>query len=122
MRLATVSLGLLLACCPFAFALDPSLDVNQYAHTAWKVREGFSKGAINSITQAPDGYIWLGTNFGLLRFDGVRAIPWEPPQDQHLPSSTIYSLLAARDGTLWIGTTKGLASWKNGKLTPYAEL
>src|SRR5215470_13101732 len=119
---AMVALGILLACCRCAFALDPSLDLNQYAHTAWKVREGFGKGQISSITQTPDGYIWLGTIFGLLRFDGVRAVPWDPPENQHLLSNTIYSLLAARDGTLWIGTTKGLASLKDGKLTQYPEL
>ena len=69
-----IALGILLACCPCAFALAPSLDINQYAHTAWKVREGFSKGVISSIAQTPDGYLWLGTEFGLLRFDGVRSV------------------------------------------------
>ena len=62
---------IMLAWPPCAFALDPSLDVSLYAHTTWKIREGFAKGAITSIAQTPDGYIWLGTNFGLLRFDGV---------------------------------------------------
>jgi ligand-binding sensor domain-containing protein len=118
--------GIVLACmllaCPCAFALDPALDVSQYAHTSWKIREGFSKGVINSIAQTPDSYLWLGTEFGLLRFDGVRNVPWQPPPDQHLPSTMILSLLAGRDGTLWIGTSKGLASWKDGKLTQYAEL
>jgi ligand-binding sensor domain-containing protein len=114
--------GMLLAGCPCAFALDPALDVSQYAHTAWKVREGFTKGFIYSIAQTPDGYLWLGTEFGLLRFDGIRNVPWQPPPGQHLPSSQIASLLAARDGTLWIGTWKGLASWKDGKLTQYPEL
>src|SRR5215467_6491596 len=105
-----------------AFALNPSLDVSQYAHTAWKVRDGFVKGTIESIAQTPDGYLWLGTEFGLMRFDGVRTVPWQPPQGQHLPSKSIFSLLAARDGALWIGTSKGLASWKDGKLTRYPEL
>src|SRR6266853_2195693 len=118
---ACMSIAILLACCVCVFALDPSLDVSQYAHTAWKSREGFSKGAIYSIAQTPDGYLWLGTEFGLLRFDGVRAVPWQPPRDQHLPPGTIRSLLAARDGTLWIGAD-GLASWKNGNLTQYPEL
>src|SRR6266481_308037 len=114
--------GALLLCCPGAFALDSALDVSQYAHTAWKVREGFFKSGIVSIAQTPDGYLWLGTDFGLLRFDGVRAVPWQPPPDQHLPSDSIMRLLVTRDGTLWIGTLKGLASWKDGKLTQYAEL
>lgn len=113
---------ILLAWCPSALALNPSLDIRQYAHTSWKLRDGFTKGQIISIAQTPDGYLWLGTEFGLLRFDGVRNTPWQPPADQHLPSSYITSLLGARDGTLWIGALKGLASWKDGKLTRYPEL
>jgi len=114
--------GLMLACCPLAFALNPALDVSQYAHSSWKVRDGFFKGTINDIAQTPDGYLWLATGFGLLRFDGVRIVPWEPPADQPLPSDQISRLLVARDGTLWIGTRNGLASWKDGKLTQYTEL
>ena len=109
-----------LTSCPSAFALNPTLDVSQYGHTAWTVADGFTKGAIHSIAQTPDGYLWLGTEFGLLRFDGVRTTPWS--SDRVLPSSQIRTLLTGRDGTLWIGTSKGLASWKDGKLTTYTEL
>lgn len=118
--------GTLLACvllawCPSAFALNPASDVSQYAHTSWKIRDGFTKGGVNAIAQTRDGYLWLGTEFGLLRFDGVRNVPFQPPANQHLPSSTVTSLLAARDGTLWIGTDKGLASWDGSRLTQYPE-
>ena len=106
---------------PCAFALNKALDVSQYAHTAWRIRDGFSKGATYSIAQTPDGYLWLGTELGLIRFDGVRNLPWQPPQDQRLPSNFIFRLLAARDGTLWIGTVSGLASWKGGTVTRYPE-
>ena len=105
-----------------AFALDPSLDISQYAHTAWKVREGFTKGTTFAIEQTPEGYLWLGTESGLARFDGVQAIPWQPPSGEQLPSNFIQDLLVARDGTLWIGTDKGLASWKDGKFTQYPGL
>jgi PAS domain S-box-containing protein len=105
-----------------AFAVNATLDVSQYAHTAWKIRDGFAKGSILSIAQTPDGYLWLGTAFGLYRFDGVRSVLWQPPPDQQLPSTTISTLVAARDGALWIGTWSGLVRWKNGKLTQYAEL
>src|SRR5215471_3775482 len=113
--------GILLAL-PRAFASDSSLDISQYIHTAWKVRDGFTKGLIGSIAQTPDGYLWLGTRSGLYRFDGVRVVPWVPPAGEQLPSNSIGSLLVARDGTLWIGTMKGLASWKDGKLTQYRDL
>src|SRR4029434_7233214 len=113
---------MLLGCCSGAFALNPMLDVSQYAHTSWKVSDGFFKGVIFSIAQTPDDYLWLGTEFGLLRFDGVRAVPWQPPARERLPSSDIRSLRVARDGRLWIGTSQGLASWKDGRLTHYPEL
>ena len=117
-----MSIAILLACCGCAFALDPSLDVSQYAHNTWKIRDGFARGVITSLAQTPDGYVWVGTESGLLRFDGVRAVPWQPPTGQQLPGNLITSLLAARDGTLWIGTFSGPASWKDGKLTRVREL
>ena len=115
-------LALVTLVCPCAWALNPALDISEYAHTAWKVRDGFVKGTIGAIAQTPDGYLWLGTEFGLLRFDGVRTVRWRPPAGQHLPSDSVFSLLTTRDGALWIGTSKGIASWKDGKLTAYPEL
>jgi signal transduction histidine kinase/ligand-binding sensor domain-containing protein len=119
---AVIALGMSLVCSPSASALEPALDVTQYAHTAWIFREGFAQGQITSIAQTRDGYLWLGTEFGLLRFDGVRSVPWHPPGDRRLPNSWIRSLLVAPDGTLWIGTLEGLASWVDGTLTEYPDL
>ncbi|HEU4413501.1 MAG TPA: two-component regulator propeller domain-containing protein [Candidatus Angelobacter sp.] len=118
----TVAVCLLQACSPRAFALNPSLDISQYAHTAWKVRDGFIKGQVFAMAQTQDGYLWLGTEFGLFCFDGVRAMPWYPPDGQQLASSFVVDLLVARDGTLWIGTLNGIASWKEGKFTQYPEV
>ena len=111
----------LLVWAPAALALDPSLEVSQYAHTAWTVRDGFSLGAIFAMAQTPDGYLWLGAEFGLFRFDGIHSVPWQPPAGQQLPERP-YSLLVTRDGTLWIGTFAGLATWSGGTLTRYPEL
>ena len=119
---AVIWLALLLGTSVCASALDPSLDVSQYAHTSWKIREGFTNGTIFTMAQTPDGYLWLGTEFGLVRFDGVQPVRWQPPDGEQLPSNWIDALLVARDGTLWIATDKGLASWKNGKLTSIRKL
>ncbi|HET6899553.1 MAG TPA: two-component regulator propeller domain-containing protein, partial [Vicinamibacteria bacterium] len=113
----------LLASCASAFALDPALEVGQYVHTSWRVRDGFGKGEIRALAQTPDGYLWLGTEFDLLRFDGVRTVPWPEVSGLQLPfGNNVYSLLVARDGALWIGTAKGLVRWSEGRLTSYAEL
>src|ERR1700720_4928166 len=122
LALITISTVILLVGSTPVLALDPGLDVSQYAHTAWKIREGFVAGTIHQIAQTPDGYLWLATESGLVRFDGVRTVAWQPPSGKHLPSNDIRSIVAARDGTLWLGTAKGLVSWKDGELTEYPEL
>ena len=105
-----------------ALALDPSRDLSQYAHKSWAYRDGFLNGAVYAFAQTPDGYLWFGTQSGLVRFDGVRAVPLALPPGQQLPSTAVWNLLAARDGSLWIGTLNGLASWKKGVLTHYPAL
>ena len=116
------TLGIFFALCAGAFALDPSLQIRQYAHNSWKVRDGFFRGSIYTISQTPDGYLWLGTEFGLERFDGVRAVPWQSSAEPAVATGRIVKLLTARDGTLWIGGETGLASLKDGMLTQYPEL
>jgi signal transduction histidine kinase/ligand-binding sensor domain-containing protein len=105
-----------------ASALDPVLDVAQYAHTVWRIGEGLLNSRVVSIAQTPDGYLWLGTESGLLRFDGVRSVPWPAREYGALPSTDIVRLLVTRDGRLWIGTSAGLVSWKDHRLVAYPEL
>ena len=102
-------------------ALDTSRQISQYGHTAWRIEDGFFAGAPNVMTQTTDGYLWIGTQSGLMRFDGVRFVPWRPPEGNELPSSRITSLLGGQDGSLWIGTGAGLARWRNGSLTNYRD-
>jgi ligand-binding sensor domain-containing protein len=114
--------GILLAYCACASALDPSLDISQYAHTSWKIGKGVVNDTTHTIVQTKDGYLWLATESGLRRFDGIRSVLWQPPAGEHLPGREIRDLSVSRDGTLWIGVDKGLASWKDGKLTHYPQL
>jgi signal transduction histidine kinase/ligand-binding sensor domain-containing protein len=100
-------------------ALDPSLDITQYAHLAWTLRNGFANGAVYAIAQTPDGYLWLGTSSGVVRYDGARVTPLPLRAGHQLPNTAAGALLPTRDGSLWIGTLDGLVSWKNGELTEY---
>src|SRR5271168_3104024 len=120
--------SLLLFCVGFFFfttspvsALDTSRQISQYGHTAWRIEDGVFAGTPNAMAQTTDGYLWIGTQAGLMRFDGVRFVAWKPPAGNELPSSRINSLLGARDGSLWIGTSTGLARWRNGNLTNYKD-
>lgn len=116
---ALVALLCIMLTCLTASALDPSRQISQYGHTAWRIQDGVFSGAPHAITQTADGYLWIGTESGLLHFDGVRFVPWTPPEGKSLPSSAIYSLLGGNDGSLWIGTGRGLAHWKDGNLVNY---
>jgi signal transduction histidine kinase/ligand-binding sensor domain-containing protein len=104
-----------------SWGVDPATRISQYRHTAWTMRDGLLRGQPNVITQTKDGYIWIGTTAGLVRFDGVRLIPWEPPAGSQLPSPNVRALLAARDGSLWIGTEAGLSHWTHQNLVTYLK-
>src|SRR5271155_3148488 len=102
--------------CSSGLALAPDRRISQYAHTAWRIQDGFFSGTPQAITQTADGYLWIGTEAGLVRFDGISFVPWTPPNGEALPSSRIHSLLGTSDGSLWIGTARGLARWSEGEL------
>lgn len=101
--------------------LNVSSDVSQYGHAKWTLRDGGLRAYPRSIAQTRDGFLWLATDFGLQRFDGVRFTSWEPPPGSSLPGGAV-RLLATRDGSLWIGTDQGLARWNDGVLSAYREL
>jgi len=104
-----------------ARAVDPNNHISQYAHTAWRVQDGIFEGTPRVLAQTTDGYLWIGTTSGIVRFDGVRFVPWAPPDGEKLPSQRINSLLGGMDGSLWIGTAVGLSRWRTNHLTNYPD-
>jgi ligand-binding sensor domain-containing protein len=88
-----------------ASALDPRHRISQYLHTAWKSDSGLV--AVRRLKQTPDGYLWLATRGGLVRFDGVRFSTYLAGSVEGLESSTIQDLLLDPDGSLWIATLGG---------------
>ena len=77
---------------------------------------------VQAIAQTPDGYLWVGTAAGLLRFDGVRTVAWTELGYPPLPAPNVTSLLAAGDRTLWIGTVERLVRWRAGLLGSEPQL
>jgi len=107
---------------PSAWAVNPSWLLSQYAHSSWKTVDGAFVGSPATIAQTTDGYLWIGTNLGLIRFDGARFVQWNPPAGERFFDSRIFSLLGSWDGSLWIGTGYGLSRWKDGQLTNYPQI
>ena len=95
--------------------------LTQYGHTAWHVQDGLFNSP-NSIAQTKDGYLWLGTDAGLVRFDGVRFVPWNSFSDGSIATWAIYKVLAARDGSLWIATTARVAQVRDRRISRYENL
>lgn len=100
-----------------AHALDPARAISQYGHMSWTLQDGVLPGAPTAMAQTLDGYLWIGTRGGLVRFDGVRFVAFTTITTQKLRSSRVLSLEAGNDGSLWIGTRASLERWRQGRLT-----
>lgn len=95
-------------------ALDPSRAIKQFTQRRWSLAEGLPQVSATAIVQDKDGYIWVGTFGGLVRFDGVR---FEQVEGDGSCSSRIVSLAVGHDGSLWVGTQRsGLCRVVSGKL------
>jgi signal transduction histidine kinase/ligand-binding sensor domain-containing protein len=91
-----------------------------YLHTAWTTENGLPQNDVTQLIQTRDGYLWLGTNGGLVRFDGIRFTIFDSGNTPELRSNRILALAEDRDGTLWIGTQNGgLTSYSQGRLRNY---
>jgi len=94
---------------------DPTEALREYTHDVWQVENGLPHDAVQAITQTKDGYLWLGTEQGLVRFDGVRFTVFNRKNTPALKIDYARALYADLDGTLWIGTASGgLVQLRNG--------
>jgi PAS domain S-box-containing protein len=107
----TAMVGLSCLC----LALDPRKALTQYGHEVWNEDEGLPQSSVTSIVQTPDGYLWLGTQEGLVRFDGVKFDVYDKSNTKEIRTNFVSCLLVGRDSTLWVGTKGGgVCSYKRG--------
>ncbi len=101
-----------------AASLGPARSINEFTHRNWQSGQGLPQNSVTSIAQTKDGYLWVGTEEGLARFDGIRFTVFDK-QNSELKSQVIRALLVDHWGDLWIGTQgAGLFRLKNGAFTP----
>ena len=99
---------------------QPEMRITQLVHEVWGVDEGLPQSSVYDVVQTRDGYLWLGTQEGLARFDGVRFTLFDRANLDGLRSNEIRALLESRDGALWIGTNGGgVSRLQDGVLTTY---
>lgn len=87
--------------------------IAQYSSRSWQLDEGLPHNQVEAITQTPDGYLWVGTHAGLVKFDGITFTPFDEKLAPGMANHYIDALWADTDGTLWIGTYHGLYCWKD---------
>jgi signal transduction histidine kinase/ligand-binding sensor domain-containing protein len=94
---------------------SPRQGAIQFSLTQWGHRDGLQSTTIYAIAQTPDGFLWLGTADGLIRFDGIRFYRI-PRSDQEPPFGRVRALAVTADGTLWVGTESGALVRINGRV------
>jgi signal transduction histidine kinase/ligand-binding sensor domain-containing protein len=112
----------LLAAAPAARALDPGRAVTQYVRRSWGTESGLPQATVMALAQTPDGFVWMGTQAGLARFDGVRFAVYDTRSTPQLRDDSVTALRCDRRGTLWIGTVGGVSVYERGRFRALAAL
>ncbi|MGD0788661.1 MAG: two-component regulator propeller domain-containing protein [Terracidiphilus sp.] len=111
--------SLLLVCALCGHALEPSTPLANYGRQTWVMENGLPQNTVQALVQTRDGFVWLGTEVGLVRFDGNSFQVFDRNSSPALPGNDVRCLLETRNGVLWIGTSEGLARWKDGSVTAF---
>jgi signal transduction histidine kinase/ligand-binding sensor domain-containing protein len=107
-KAAAVALTLLVCATAGMARLTADSSLPNYVLTAWATEKGLPPGDVFAINQDVDGYLWLGTPNGLIRFDGSRFTPWSAlSPGRALPAGPVHAIISSPDGSLWVGLGGG---------------
>jgi signal transduction histidine kinase/ligand-binding sensor domain-containing protein/CheY-like chemotaxis protein len=104
----------LLLIAPAAGALTPAKAPSQYVFNSWQIVDGLPQNSPLSLAQTRDGYLWIGTQEGLARFDGARFTVFDRRNTPAIKSNLILTLRADAQGRLWVGTGAGATVLERG--------
>jgi ligand-binding sensor domain-containing protein/signal transduction histidine kinase len=97
-------------------ALAQSGALAGYTRHVWQASDGLPEQTVQAFAQTPDGFLWIGTTGGLVRFDGAHFLVFDRQNTPALSENSVFCLKVARDGALWIGTEGGgLARYARGE-------
>jgi signal transduction histidine kinase/ligand-binding sensor domain-containing protein len=102
------------------FGLEPVFPLDTYLHAAWTQADTGPIRNVLAIAQTTDGFLWIATSSGLLRFDGMRFVSWNVPAGETTTVGPINALCGSSDGSLWIGTASGVIRVFKGHITKFA--
>jgi len=112
-------LALPLICVAPAVALDPNRSLSEFGNQIWLTENGLPQNTVQAITQTRDGYLWIGTQEGLARFNGTGFVVFDKDNTPQFKSNDIRALLEDRTGALWISTSYGLVKRQGGAFTSF---
>ena len=98
----------LLVCVLMLCATPSWASITDYVVKQWNIKDGLPSQSLKSVVQDQQGYMWLGTQFGLSRFDGTTFTNYNTQNSPFLPSNGVNKLLVDSSGLLWVGTKSGL--------------
>jgi signal transduction histidine kinase/ligand-binding sensor domain-containing protein len=115
---ALLGVWLVMAALP-ARALDPHTALAHYGYQSWQTDSGLPQNTVHAIVQARDGFLWIATEGGLVRFDGAEFAVFDHANTPALPSDLIDGLTLDATGAVWISTSGGLVVLRNGKIEKF---
>jgi signal transduction histidine kinase len=98
-----VALALGLVCAAEVHAEEIAAIKSRFVTASWTEQDGLPSNQVEALAQTPDGYLWVGTQGGLVRFDGVRFARFDAADNSRLPTQGVSVLHTSRDGSLWVG-------------------
>ena len=121
--LFAVTLACALGPCLPAAAIDTTKLIVQYGHHVWREKDGLPQNSIQAMVQSDRGYIWMGTQEGLVRFDGVRFTIYDDENTHAMPGSDVVALCKDPGGGLWVCLDSGgLFRMRGGAITVPPEV
>lgn len=101
-------------------ALDPGKAFGEYRRQTWQIDSGLPQNTVHAVLQTRDGFMWMATESGLVRFDGAEFRTFDTANTPEMHSNLVDDLFEDRDGTLWVSTSDGLVRWRGGEFRTFS--